>query len=139
MYGISGKPLKGACQACMGQEEPRRAHTARIGGRLFPPLFSHVHFAIIVIVFGAGNEVGGKWRPQEEVSFWRLCTFQMGALCTSTEVWAGCFGGGHVKERCVGFFGGGLVPQEGTARWLFWWGPKNKCLPAKCFLLLPKT
>ena len=34
---------------------------ACIGGRLFPPLFSHLHFAIFVIVFGAGGQCGG-WR-----------------------------------------------------------------------------
>ena len=52
----------------MGFLPQEEAHTI-IGGRVFPRLFSHLHFAIFVTFFGAGSVVGGEWRPQEEVYF----------------------------------------------------------------------
>ena len=54
--------------------------------------------------------------------------FQVGALCPN-------------KEVCVGCFGGGLVPQEGTVRWLFWWGhvPQEQVLASQGLFVVPKT
>ena len=105
-----------------------RAHIARTGGRLFPPLFFHLHFATLVTFFGAGSVVGGEWGPQDKVYFWCLSTLQVGALCPN-------------KEVCVGCFGGGLVPQEGTVRWLFWWGhvPQEQVFASQGFFVVPKT
>ena len=89
-------------------EEPRRAHNvARTGGRLFPLLFSHLHFAFSVTFFGAGGAVGGEWRPQEEVSVWCLSTFQVGPCAP--------------RRKCA------LAILVGAVY------PKNKCLPAKGF------
>ena len=91
-------------------------------------MFPHLHFAIIVTVFGAGNAVGGEWRPQKEVYFWRLSMFQVGALCPN-------------KEVCAGGFVGGLVTQEGTVRWLCWWGPvpQEQVFASQGFFVVPKT
>ena len=37
--------------------------------------------------------------------------------------------------------GGGLVPQEGTVRWLFWWGPvlQEQVFASQGVVVAPKT
>ena len=102
--------------------------TSRARGRLFPPLFSHLHFAMFVTFFWCGQCGGwGVEAPRGSI-FLVFVYVSGGALCLN-------------KERCVGCFGGGLEPQQGTVRWLFWCGHVHheQLFASQGFFVVPKT
>ena len=59
----------------------------------------------------------------------------MGRVVPGTGGWGVEAARGIICLAFVYVSGRGLVPQQGSVRWLFWWSicPKNKCLRAKGF------